>query len=100
MWLITVRIDSGYIDYSVAFYVGAGIMLAVIPLISKLDVKVEKNESSMMVTVKKVIGMIDLDIFILVEVVVGIMFGFHMNFRPVFIHSEKIGSKTLMGSTK
>ena len=75
-------------------------MLVVIPLILKLDVKVEKNSQSMIATAKKVARMIDLDVFILVEAVVGMLFGFHMNFRPVFIHSENIGTKTLMGLTK
>jgi len=72
-------------------------MLAVTPLIMQLNVKVDKNPHSMGVTAKKVIKMIDLDVFILVEMVVGMLFGFHMNFRPVFIHSENIGTKTLMG---
>jgi len=88
---------TGYIDDSIAFVIGGGLSLITVPLIMKLDVTTEKNPNSMMTTVKKVIGMIDFDVFILVQIIIGICYGFHTDFLPVFIHSDLIGSKTMIG---
>lgn len=88
---------AGYIDDTIAFVIGAGLSLASLPLILKLEVTTEKNTNSIMTTAKKVVGMIDFDIFILVEIIIGACYGFHCDFLPVFIHSDLIGSKTMIG---
>lgn len=87
----------GYPDDSIAFIIGGLITLAAIPLILKLDVVTVKNTNSLKTTAKKVVGMIDLDIFILVQIIVGMCYGFHADFLPVFIHNDLIGSKTMIG---
>lgn len=92
--------DIGYPDDSIAFIIGGLITLAAIPLILKLDVVTVKNTNSLKTTAKKVIGMIDLDIFILVQIIVGMCYGFHADFLPVFIHNDLIGSKTMIGLTQ
>lgn len=70
----------------------------VIPLILQLDMQVEKNKKCFKTTVKEVSGMIDLNIFILVSLVVGMTFGFHNAYRAVFA-TELQASKTLIGET-
>lgn len=39
--------------------------------ISMMEIKVQKNKESMWEATKKVIGMIDVDIFVLVQILVG-----------------------------
>jgi len=92
--------NTGYIDDSIAFIIGGVITLGTIPLILKLDVVTVKSTNSLMTTARKVVGMIDLDVFILVQVIVGMCYGFHADFLPVFIHTDLIGSKTMIGLTQ
>lgn len=44
-------------------------------------------------------GMIDVDIFILVQVLIGFCWGFHAAFVTVYVIDELQASKTLLGST-
>jgi len=87
----------GYVDDSIAFIIGGVLTLATILLILKLDMVTVKNTNSLMTTAKKVVGMIDLDVFIFVQIIVGMCYGFHADFLPVFIHDDLIGSKTMIG---
>ena len=80
-----------------AFIIGAVFTLITIPLIGQLDVRVKKNEESIVSTVKQVAGMIDLDFFIVVEIIAGMCYSFHSVYRPVFA-TELEASKTLIGS--
>lgn len=51
---------------------GAGFSVLLILVISRMEIKVQKNEESIIATAKKVIGMIDVDVFLLVQILVGI----------------------------
>ena len=75
-----------------------GVAIVVIPIIYKLDIEVKKNEHTMLKTAKKVMGMIDVDVFLLAEIVLGFCWGFHMNFSSVYILTELESSKTLFGN--
>ena len=46
------------------------------------------------VTVAK---MIDVDVFFLVQMVVGLCWGFHFNFLPIYMEAELKSSKTFLG---
>ena len=71
--LIDVMSDyNGFRDYSIAFYMGAGLSLIAIPIIYQLDVEVQLNKKSLVKTARAVIGMVDVDVFMLVQIVVGI----------------------------
>lgn len=89
---------TGFKDYSSAFYVATGLSLIVLPLIYNLDVQVQKNEQSIVKTARKVVGMIDVDVFLIVEVVVGICWGWQRSFFVVYTHTELDASKTLLGT--
>ena len=67
-----------------------------IPLILQLDMEIDRNKKSVINTIKEASGMIDFNIFLVVSIVIGISFGFHMMFRPVFA-TELGGSNTLIG---
>lgn len=43
-------------------------------------------------------GMIDVDVFLLVEVIVGICWGWQRSFFIVYTHTELNASKTLYGN--
>ena len=88
----------GFKDYSVAFYIAAALSLTVQPLIYKLDVDVQKNEKSLIKTAKKVMGMVDVNAFLLVQIIVGVCWGFQRSFFIVYTHSELDTSKTLYGT--
>ena len=47
--------------------VGALFTVISVPLIAKLDIEVKKNDKSIIATVKCIMGMLDFNIFILVE---------------------------------
>lgn len=87
---------QGYQFDTVAFCVGAVVAVVVIPLISQLDLEVERNKKSIINTVKEVSAMVDFNVFIFVSLVVGMAVGFHMIYRPVYL-TELHGSKTLIG---
>lgn len=79
------------------FYMSTCIAIIVIPIIYKLDIQVKKNEHTMLKTAKNVMGMIDVDIFLIAEIFLGFCWGFHMNFISVYILTELESSKTLFG---
>lgn len=87
----------GFKDYSIVFYIGAGFAVVSIPLVFMLDVEVEKNKKSLIKTAKAVMGMIDVDMFILVQVVIGFCWGFHATFVTIYVIDELGASKTLLG---
>jgi hypothetical protein len=41
------------------------------PILYRMEIEVQKNKQSIISTAKKVIGMIDVDVFLLVEIFVG-----------------------------
>ena len=88
---------TGYLDDSAAFYVGVVCTVIAVPIIMQLDVKVEKNKHSFFTTMKHVIKMADFNGFVLVEIIMGMMYSFHLVYRPVFA-TELHASKTLIGS--
>jgi len=88
----------GYPDDSAAFYVGAVCTVIVVPIIMQLDVQVEKNKHSFFSTMKHVIKMADFNVFVLVETIMGMLYAFHVSYRPVFA-TELNASKTLIGLT-
>lgn len=100
-WTSCKRIDLfqriGFKDYSVAFYVGLGCAIAVTPIVFQMNVTVEKNKRSLLKTARAVVGMVDVDMFFLAEVVLGICWGWHMNFFSVYTDVELKTSKTLLG---
>ena len=63
-----------------------------------LDVEVERNKKSLIKTAKAVVGMIDVDVFILVQVVIGFCWGFHATFVTIYVIDELEASKTLLGN--
>ncbi len=87
----------GFKDFSSAFCLATVMSLLVLPLIYNLEVGVGKNEQSLIKTARAVVGMIDVDVFLLVEVVVGICWGWQMSFFVVYTHTELGVSKTLLG---
>ena len=87
----------GYIDYSMAFYLGAGFSVIASLIIFQLDIEIQQNKKSMLTTARAVIAMIDVDIFMLSQIVIGICWGLHMNFFSVYVGNELQGSKTLFG---
>lgn len=91
-------LNAGYEDDSAAFIIGAVFTVIALPLLAKLDVKVKKNEKSILSTIKHIMGMLDFNVFILVELIMGMCHGFHPIYRPVFA-TELQASKTLIGAT-
>ncbi|KAK4002760.1 major facilitator superfamily domain-containing protein 6-A [Daphnia magna] len=87
----------GYKDYSIAFYIGAGFIVILMPILYRMEVEVQMNKQSIISTAKKVVGMIDVDVFLLAEIFVGFCMGFHMTFLSVYVDAELIASKTLYG---
>lgn len=87
----------GFNDYSIAFYISTALTLGVIVLIYNLDVEVQKNKQSFFTTAKEIVGMIDVDAFFLVQIVVGICWGWHRSFFPVYVDLEIEDSKILFG---
>ena len=69
-----------------------------IPLVFQLDFEVERNEKSLIKTAKAVMGMIDVDVFMLVQVLIGFCWGFHAAFVTVYVIDEIGATKTLLGS--
>jgi hypothetical protein len=67
----SIDFSSGYTDYSIAFYISAGFVVILMPIIYRLEIDVQKNKQSIISTAKRVIGMIDVDVFLLVEIFVG-----------------------------
>ena len=80
------------------FYIGAGFAIVSIPLVFMLDVEVERNKKSLIKTAKAVMGMIDVDVFILVQVIIGFCWGFHATFVTIYVIDELGASKTLLGN--
>ena len=76
------------------------IAVIVVPIIYKLDIEVTKNDHTMVKTTKKIMSMIDVDIFLLAEMFIGFCWGFHMNFISVYILTDLKSSKTLFGNDK
>ena len=62
----------GFRDYSIAFYMGVGFSIIAVSVICQLEVEVQKNKKSLVKTARAVIGMADVDVFMLVQIVVGI----------------------------
>ena len=90
---------QGFIDYSMAFYMGTGFSVIASLMIFQLDIEVQQNKKSFMKTARAVIGMIDVDIFMLAQIVIGMCWGLHMNFFSVYVTRELEGSnKTLFGN--
>lgn len=79
------------------FYVATGMSLLVLPFIYQLDAKVEKNELTLLKTAKKVMGMVDVNVFLVVQIVVGVCWGWQRAFFVVFTSTELGASKTLFG---
>ena len=79
-----------------AFAISGFLALAVVPFISKLDIDVVKNKESMLRTARAVGRMLDVNVFFLVQMVVGLCWGFHMNFLAVYLDTELKASKTLL----
>lgn len=92
------RLCLGFVDYSIAFYMNVGFTLTVCVMTYQLDVKVERNKKSFFKTAKEIVKMIDVDAFLLVEVVVGVCLGWHRSFFPVYFNVELQASGTLFGS--
>ena len=82
------------------FYMSTIIAVIVVPIIYKLDIEVTKNDHTMVKTTKKIMSMIDVDIFLLAEMFIGFCWGFHMNFISVYILTDLKSSKTLFGNDK
>ena len=90
----------GFRDNSLAFYVGSAMALLAIPVVYQLDVQVVKNQQSVMETARKIVSMIDVDAFLLVEIVVGMCWSWHRSFLSVYLDMELHASKTLLGKVK
>ena len=67
---------QGFRDYSIAFYLGAGFSVIASLIIFQLDVEVQQNKKSLVKKARAVIGMADVDIFMLVQIVVGNYFNY------------------------
>lgn len=89
----------GYMDYSLAFYISTGLTLTISLLIYQLDVEVDKNKQPFVKTAKKIVGRIDVDAFLLSQIVVGVCTGWHRSFFPVYVDVELRNSNTLYGLT-
>lgn len=74
--------------------------MAVLPLMYQLDVQIEKNQHTLLKTARKVIGMVDVDIFLVMEAVVGLSLNWHRSFFLVYAHTELEASKTLFGISR
>ena len=76
---------------------GSAMALLAIPIVFQLDVQVVKNQHSVIETARKIVSMIDVDIFLLVEIVVGMCWSWHRSFLSVYLDIELKASKTLLG---
>jgi MFS_1 like family len=88
---------TGYKEYGLAFAIGAAAALFVAPVIWKLDIQVQKNNQSLIKTARAVGKMLDVNVFLLVEMVVGLCWGFHFNFLAIYLNTEMKASKTILG---
>ena len=80
-----------------AFGVSGCCALVAVPLLRQLNVQVHKNTESMWPTAKAVSAMLDVNIFFLIQIIIGLCWGFHMFFLPVYV-DELNASKTLLGA--
>ena len=93
---ITVRL-TGYKEYGLAFAIGAVAALLVAPVIFKLNIQVQKNNQSLIKTARAVGKMLDVNVFLVVQVVMGLCWGFHFNFLAIYLNTEMKASKTILG---
>lgn len=109
MHLISLSFDNGKInfvililgiagdpDYSLLFYIADGLSVLVVLLISRLDVDVERMESGNLAAgVKRLVRLIDVDVFILMMLLLGTCWGFLESFLFVFLMELKANSYLL-----
>lgn len=95
--IIHVLHRAGYKEYGLAFAIGGAAALFVVPIIWKLNIQVQKNSQSLIKTARAVGKMLDVNVFLLVEVVVGLCWGFHFNFLAIYLNTELNASKTVLG---
>ncbi len=83
-------------DYSLLFYIADGLSVLVVLLISRLDVDVERMESGNFVAgVKRLVRLIDVDVFIFMMLLLGTCWGFIESFMFVFLMELKANSYLL-----
>lgn len=89
---------AGDPDYSLLFYIADGLSVLVVLLISRLDVDVERMESGNLAAgVKRLVRLIDVDVFIFMMLLLGTCWGFLESFLFVFLMELKANSY-LLGS--
>lgn len=87
---------AGDPDYSLLFYIADGLSVLVVLLISRLDVDVERMESGNFVAgVKRLVRLIDVDVFIFMMLLLGTCWGFIESFMFVFLMELKANSYLL-----
>lgn len=91
---------AGDPDYSLLFYIADGLSVLVVLLISRLDVDVERMESGNFAAgVKRLVRLIDVDVFIFMMLLLGTCWGFIESFMFVFLMELKANSY-LLGNRK
>ena len=87
---------AGDPDYSLLFYIADGLSVLVVLLISRLDVDVERMESGNLVAgIKRLVRLIDVNVFILMMLLLGTCWGFLESFLFVFLMELKANSYLL-----
>lgn len=87
---------AGDPDYSLLFYIADGLSVLVVLLISRLDVDVERMESGNLVAgIKRLVRLIDVDVFMLMMLLLGTCWGFIESFMFVFLMELKANSYLL-----
>nr|CAH0110425.1 unnamed protein product [Daphnia galeata] len=95
-WTVELQGDP---DYSLLFYIADGLSVLVVLLISRLDVDVERMESGNLVAgIKRLVRLIDVDVFMLMMLLLGTCWGFIESFMFVFLMELKANSY-LLGMT-
>ena len=88
---------TGFKDFSIALYVSAGCSLVAAEVILQLDVNVKNSKKSIIQAARTTVKMIDVDIFFLVQIMVGSCWGLHMNLFSFYVDIDLKASKSLFG---
>lgn len=93
---ICLKCSAGSPDYAIMFYLADGIFLLVVVLMCKLNVDVERVETGSLVTsLKKLVRLIDVDVFMLMMLFLGTCWGFLESFLFVFLMELQANSYLL-----
>ncbi|XP_065567359.1 uncharacterized protein LOC136031641 isoform X3 [Artemia franciscana] len=93
-WFSTLK---GSRDYSVIFYLSDALLILVVFLVWKLDVKAEKSQGSFLRNLQQLVKIPEIPIFLLFMMLLGSNWGFTENYLFIFLSDELKAPTYLLG---